>query len=64
MYRVGTYRGRPNIFMDELGVGLFSNTPSIYIYIYDLKFNWILIFAPNNSLATKIRNFNRHMTKN
>ena len=50
--------------MDELGVGLFSNTPSIYIYIYDLKFNWILIFAPNNSLATKIKNLDGHVVEN
>ena len=32
---------------------------SIYIYIYDLEFNWLLDllnFAPNKLLATKIKN--------
>ena len=38
----------------------------LYIYIYDLVFNWFqtLVYASNNSLATKIKNLDGHVVEN
>ena len=38
----------------------------ICVCVCDLEFNWfrLFVFAPNNSLTTKIKNLNGHMAKN